>query len=361
MIRRALALTVAVLFLPITVHADGISWRELRIPMAEAGKEGLEAMLVYPSEPGRHPLILLNHGSPRSADDRPDMTAAGMWPQARELARRGWTVAMVLRRGYGSSGGEWAEGFGECTRPDYLAAAHGAVADLRAAVTYLSTQPEVDARKIVSIGVSAGGFATVALAADPPPGLIAAVSFAGGRGSQSADTVCDEKALIAAFATFGMTSRIPMLWVYAKNDHFFGPKLAQRLLTAFVNAGGKVSYVTPAAFGEDGHLLFSGPGIALWTPLVDAFFAEHGLTLRPAPLADTLPDLAAPPGLDADGKKAFAAYLAAAPHKAFAVSPKGGFGWRSARHTAADAKDGAVANCREQTCRVAAVDDVLTP
>ena len=41
---------------------------------------------------------------------------------------------MVLRRGYGKSDGEWAEGFGECTRPDYLAAAHGAVADLRAAV-----------------------------------------------------------------------------------------------------------------------------------------------------------------------------------------------------------------------------------
>ena len=84
MIRRALALTVAVLFLPITVHADGISWRELRILRwpRPARKASRRCSPVYPSEPGRHPLILLNHGSPRSADDRPDMTAAGMWPQA---------------------------------------------------------------------------------------------------------------------------------------------------------------------------------------------------------------------------------------------------------------------------------------
>ena len=75
---------------------------------------------------------------------------------------------------------------------------------------------------MIAVGHSAGGFASVALSADPPPGLVAAISFAGGRGSRADDEVCSEDALVKAFATFGKTSRIPLLWVYAANDRFFG-------------------------------------------------------------------------------------------------------------------------------------------
>ena len=43
---------------------------DLRIPMAEAGPQGLEAFLVRPAGTKRYPLALLSHGSPRSFDDR---------------------------------------------------------------------------------------------------------------------------------------------------------------------------------------------------------------------------------------------------------------------------------------------------
>jgi poly(3-hydroxybutyrate) depolymerase len=46
----------------------------LRIPAPGAGARGLEAMLVRPAEAGRYPLVLINHGSPRSAADRRNMT-----------------------------------------------------------------------------------------------------------------------------------------------------------------------------------------------------------------------------------------------------------------------------------------------
>ena len=128
-----------------------------------------------------------------------------------------------MRRGYGASGSGWAEGLGPCSRPGYPAAAAAGVADLKAAVAALSARPDVDAHHILAVGVSAGGFATVALTADPPPGLVAAISFAGGRGSEAPDTVCSEDQLVSTFGALGARSRIPMLWVYAQNDHFFAP------------------------------------------------------------------------------------------------------------------------------------------
>jgi hypothetical protein len=70
---------------------------------------------------------------------------------------------------------------------------------------------------------------SVALTAQAPSGLVAAISFAGGRGSRDDDDVCNPDGLVQAFATFGKTSRVPMLWVYATNDLFFGPDLARRL------------------------------------------------------------------------------------------------------------------------------------
>ena len=78
--------------------------------------------------------------------------------------------------------------------------------------------------------------------------------------------------LVAAFRVFGARSRIPMLWVYAANDHFFGPDLAKELDATFTGAGGKVTFIAAPAFGTDGHGLFSPSGIPLWTSYVTRFY-----------------------------------------------------------------------------------------
>ncbi len=360
MLRLLIAAALLLLAAPLTAHAEGLQQRELRIPMAEAGSAGLEALLVWPDEPGRHPLALISHGSPRSSSERPQMTPLAMLPQARELARRGWAAAVVMRRGYGGSGGSWQEGHGRCSHANYEEGAGAMVADLKAAIAYLATLPEVDASRMIALGVSVGGFATVALTADPPPGLVAAISFAGGRGSPSSDTVCSPDALVAAFRNFGSRSRVPMLWIYAENDHFFGPSIAHRLLDAFKEGGGQVTFIAPPPFGDDGHKLFSSAGIPIWTPLVDEFLKSRGLVLRATPLALTAaPALAPPAQLSADGRSAFASYLTGAPHKAFAVSPNGDYGWRSGRRSTEEAKSGALENCAKhgKDCRVIMVDD----
>ena len=335
----------------------------LRIAMPEAGAKGLEAVLVRPAAEGKYPLVLINHGAPRKPTDRAGMTPLTFLPQIMEFARRGWAVAAVMRRGYGDSGGGFAETPGPCQDPDYVASARSGARDLRAAIKHLSRRPDIDAKRIISVGQSAGGFATVALTADPPAGLVAAISFAGGRGSPRDGEVCAEDRLVAAFAAFGTTSRIPMLWVYADNDLLFGPELVQRLHQAFTAAGGKVQLIRHPAFGNDGHALF-GQGIPLWTPYVDAFLKRHQLMLRDSQLPVPLPNIAMPSGLTQGGREAFAHYRAGGPHKAFAMSPSSGaFGFRAARRTVEEARQGALEECakRASDCRIVIIGEAVQP
>jgi dienelactone hydrolase len=342
----------------VTHAADAFVQQPLRILLP--GDLGtLEALLIRPSEPGRYPLALIAHGSPRSASARLNMTPLAMLPQAVEFARRGWAAAIVMRRGYGGSDGGWAEAFGDCANPNYLAAGIAGAADLKTALEFLSHRPDIDPAHMIAVGVSAGGFATVALTADPPPGLDAAISFAGGRGSQESDQVCRPDRLVDAFGAFGKRSRVPMLWVYAANDHFFGPPLAQRLKDAFTSGGGVVDFVSAPAFGNDGHGLFSPAGIPIWTDYVDAFLKQQNLVMRDTPLSIPQPALTPPEILSANGRKAFETYLIDAPHKAFALSADGSFGWRSGVRTIAEAQAGALQFCRQSgaTCAVVFVDD----
>ena len=333
---------------------------DLRIPMAAAGPQGLEAFLVRPAAAKRYPLALLSHGTPRDFDDRATMTARKYYAIALEYARRGFAALVVLRRGYGTSAGGRVDSLGPCARAAFLPATAVAAADLRAAIAAMAERSDVTTTGMIAAGHSAGALAVVALTAQSPPGLVAAINFAGGRGSASDNKVCNADGLVQAFATYGRTSRVPMLWVYAANDLFFGPPLAHRLYDAFRDGGGNATFIDAPAYGEDGHYLYSVAGRTQWTPLLDAFLRDRGLGGRE--IMSPPDPLPIPNQLSSSGKDEFARYLAStSPHRAFAVSAKGGFGWRSGRASAADAQADALAACGKWAadCRLYAVDDHL--
>ena len=138
-------ITVLFIFLfSSSIQAQSILWQETVVPMPEAGANGLETLLVWPDLPGKHPLALISHGSPRDQNKRPEMTAISYLPIAMEFARRGFAVAVVMRRGYGSSGGGWVEGTGSCNAPNYPRSAYASSRDLHAAIKYLGTLPQFD-------------------------------------------------------------------------------------------------------------------------------------------------------------------------------------------------------------------------
>jgi dienelactone hydrolase len=347
--RRASVYLALLLLTASRGHAQDLVENAFRIPAKDAGKKGLEAVMVRPKEGGPHPLAVLTHGTPREASDRAGMSPWQMIPQAREFARRGWTTVVVMRRGYGDSGGGYDEDARACSRrADYYDAGKESAKDLRESIAYLSKLPEVDASRIISVGISAGGFATVALTAEPPPGLVAAISFAGGRGSRRPDEVCNPGELIHAFHEFGEKSRVPMLWVYSENDHFFGPQIANSFFEAFRDAGGKATFIRAAPYRRDGHGLFSMGGISIWTSMVDDFLESQKLKLRTTLLAlPEPPDVAPPAQLSAGGREEFRSFLTLPPYKAFAVSTEGHLGYAFGRRSEKDAERLAKEHCEE--------------
>jgi len=356
--RQLFGLMLALICAGSAAYAADLYSEELRIPMAEAGSRGLEAFLMRPAASGKYPLALISHGSPRDTDDRPGMAAQKYRTIAAEFARRGFAAVVVLRRGYGTSPGGRVDSYGRCSRPKYSEALAVAVADLQAAVAAMKDRSDVTTQGMIAIGHSAGGLATVGLAAQAPPGLVAAFNFAGGRGSRSEGEVCGAGALVDLFRQLGTTSRVPMLWVYAKNDKFFSPDLAHRFRDAFMAGGGKVTFIDAPAFGNDGHYLFSTSSAAAWTPYVDSFLRAQNLLHAAASIAALLPPLQ----LGTNGKQAFAQFMDHAPHKAFAVAPDGSFGWRSRMPTVDDATREALEACSRHAtgCRIYAVDGEAT-
>ena len=192
--------------------------REMFVPFALAFPRGLDVLEVYADTPGRHPLALLTHGTSNDNQARQHVTPWAQFRQALWFAQRGYAVLVVVRRGYGRSGGEedGRQG-GGCGRGSFWQSGKASAEDLEEVAKWAAKQPEIDAGTIVSAGVSTGGFAQAALSADPPKGLKAAISFAGGRGGDGKEHNCDLGGLVDAFHEYGKSAAkhgaLPMLWI----------------------------------------------------------------------------------------------------------------------------------------------------
>lgn len=231
-----------------------------------------------PAGSGPFPVLMLSHGSPRDAAGRAEFGKGTLAAVARHFSARGVMVAVPIRRGYGAEGGAWVENYGACDRADYNRAGLTSAHDIRAALDAVLSRPDADGRRVVLMGVSAGGWGSLAAASQSVPGLLGVVNFAGGRGSLKAGEVCSPDALVSAAGRYGSGSRVPQLWLYSSNDRFFGPEIAGRLHRAFQEAGGRAEFVAVPPFGEDGHRYIRA--IDQWRGKVDGFLAGVGFTGR---------------------------------------------------------------------------------
>ena len=272
--RRALIVALAALLGTSIARAD--SEETVRVPAADGTY--LVTTVKRPSGGTKRPLVVINHGSPadgqRANLARPRYSSLSAWFMA-----RGYVVALPVRRGYGETGGEWAETYGRCESPDYYTAGLQGASDIRATIDHMRAQPYVAADRTIVVGQSAGGWATVALSSLNPPGVPGMINFAGGRGGHQnlpggGIGNCLPDALVRAAARYGATARVPMLWIYARNDSFFEPGLARRMIEAYDGAGGRAVLKALGPFATDGHTLAgSDSGQAIWSPLLAEFLA----------------------------------------------------------------------------------------
>ena len=315
------------------------------MPLPAAGLAGLDVLEVREESPERRPLAVLTHGTAAEPEQRARVTPWAQLEQALWFARRGYVALVVVRQGYGRSGGTQDSTEGGCgSRGSFRDTGDASADDLRAAVAYMAKQPEVDASQVVSAGVSTGGFAQAALAANPPPGLGAAISFAGGRGGNGKGDNCNLSGLISTYRDYGKHAKIPMLWLYAENDKWFPPRMSVEFEKAYHGAGGQDEFVLVPPDGEDGHGYYRH--VAAWSDRVEAFLKARNLLPLTEPLGPpAIPNVAPPAGLSDRGVEGFKRYLAGGPYRAFATNGVGPYGFAVGQFDQEGANKLALENC----------------
>jgi dienelactone hydrolase len=273
-------LFAAILYLPLTPSAgtDSPYVREdIRIPVAE-GHYSLAATILRPRGEGPFGAVILNHGVGEERDrfvESPDLFIQA----AAAFVQHGYAVIMPLRRGFGETGGVFAEDAGECASPHYRHGEREAANDVLAAYEFARKLPYVDADRMILAGQSAGGVASLSAAARQPAGLIAVLAFAAGRGGNPAlhpGIPCAAGPMAALFQDLGKSVRVPVLMYYTQNDLYFGPAASHSWFQRFKAGGADAEYVLQPSFGENGHYIFGDAGgTGLWLPVVESFLARH--------------------------------------------------------------------------------------
>ncbi len=309
-----------------------INEQVLMLPVTENGKQlQFETTIYKPPGEGPFPLLLMNHGKERgkpAAQKRDRFLAMG-----REFVRRGYAVAVPMRKGFSKSNGIYSD-FGCNMHDNGLLQAD----DIEAALRALTKMAWVDHDRVIVAGQSYGGLATMAFGTRQFPGVRGLLNFAGGLRIDG--DYCDWKAaLVTAFTSYGGRTSLPSLWFYGENDSYFDPALAQRLQTAYQSAGGSSQLIAYGRFKSDAHgLISSRDGIPVWWPETERFLQRIGLPTDintpvseaariPASGFAALDNVDAIPHLTATGRAAYRHYLNQSLPRAFAVSASGAWSW----------------------------------
>jgi len=271
-----------------TAHAAGPGGATdiVRIPIdGRIGPgSGMVAGVYAPRGPGPFPVVIYSHGR---STDRTETVVPDPRGFVYYFVRRGFVVVAPIRPGYGATGGADREDsgvlfdiFGNCWgHPRFDTAAAAARDAIAATVEWVRAQPFADAHRIVLVGTSMGGLASIATAASGVDGVTAYINFAGGTGGSgvaSPEHSCGSADMETLMARYGAKTRVPSLWLYAPNDSFWGEERPKAWHRAFAAGGSDTRFVeTEPVPHADGHQLL-GRGSRLWMPPVDHFLADIG-------------------------------------------------------------------------------------
>ena len=347
-------------------HDSRFVREEVRIAVQD-GRYSLAITILRPRGAGPYGAIVLNHGVPASAAARSAESPALLLHAAAVFVQRDYAVFLPLRRGFGATGGEFAEDAGPCSDPDYRRGESEAAADVLAAFKFARTRPYVDGSRMILAGQSAGGMVSVFTAGTrQPQGLQAVLSFAAGRGGDpdsSPGVPCAVEPVAKVLETVGRNVRVPVLFHYSENDLFFSPKISRGWYERFNAGGARAEYVLQPAFGKDGHYLFGDTlGVRYWLPTVEAFLAKNNISFARLDSSDaerqTLLAVDRVPNIKSDACKGlYRAFLESPGPRAYAVSSDGRCGFAGGLQDAREVAMKQCSNVAKSSCLLYAVDD----
>jgi dienelactone hydrolase len=325
---------------------------------------GQVAITVFrPKGDGPFPLMVFNHGR-ATADKRASQGRSRPENLARYFLAKGFVVLAPTRIGYAETYGSFdPEDSGRCEIARYEPMAIAASDQVLATVEFAKTLNFVDTSRWIVAGVSVGGLTSIATVGRNPTGLLGGINFAGGAGGNPDSRPgkpCNPSALANLWGVQAKDARVPMLWLYWKNDKFWGEQQPRDWHTSWTRQGGKAEFVSLEPAGEDGH---AGMNIAMeaWLGPVDKFLAGLGFTgkaIIEKPVPTNFAALVEVAKLPVTGPRQVAGYesfLKLALPRAIALGDKGA--WATARGDYAHGK--ALGSCHRtgQVCRLYAVDD----
>lgn len=261
---------------------------KVTIPVEVNGKTYAMAAFVYkPAGKGPFPVVIFSHGRAPNASDRAALKFPILTGHAGYWVERGFAVVAPIRPGYGETGGDDLETSninisktGQCSgNPIYAQAAKNAADTIEGDVRWVAKQSWAKPGRIILVGQSVGGMATVAAGARNLPGVIAYINFSGGTGGNPElipGHSCFPEVMTALYGDLGRSTHIPNLWLYAQNDQFWGPDMPVKWHEAFAKAGGRGQFIeTDPVPNEDGHKLLAKGG-RLWSVHVNSFISSLG-------------------------------------------------------------------------------------
>lgn len=323
------------------------------------------AVTVFrPAGDGPFPLAVMSHGR-ATRDRRGEQGRQRYEVLSRYLVSKGFAVFVPTRVGYGDTYGDFDPEFGgDCLSMRLNAAAEAAAEQVLATVAYARTLPWVDAARWVTMGTSLGGFTTLAVASRNPPGLAAAINFAGGHGGRP-DThpgePCSGSAVQQLWQTQAASAKLPTLWLYWLNDRYWGADWPRRWAQAWRDGGGQLAFHQLPEVGADGHAGL-GADMDHWVPLVEAHLAAAGFTrsgLVPRPPASgfaALDEVDKVPTSPAARESFYKRFLQAKKPRAIALGASGAVGWATGDWAPGRALGFCQAR-RGAPCKLYAVDD----
>jgi dienelactone hydrolase len=317
----------------------------------------LEGLITRPRvADGRLPVAIMLHGKDFVSSDMEKVRPRGSARQARDLAERGWLVVTFVRRGFGRSDGPFPA-LADCGGLKLAEQFDADAEETLAVMDLIRQRPDADARRMIAVGVSAGGGAALALAARNPPGLLGVVNLSGGLSLTNCLNKGNEK-LIEAARGFGGTSKAPQLWIYADNDKLFPLELVNRMHEAALAAGANIRRISIEKLEPEGHNVFaSSIGRRTWLAELDKSLRSWDLpTFKPADAQAWVKVI------DGATRNVLERYQADPGHKALVYSPgKKTFWWRFAVGSEEDAIANATGDCEAaaKDCKVMLVGNVL--
>ena len=230
----------------------------------------LEVTLYKPSGPGPFPLAVVNHGATKASDknrgERSRFTIAAYY-----FLSRGYAVALPMMRGFAESGGHMLQ-----LGCNLVTVAKSNARDIRGVIEDLTRRRDIDGTRVIVSGQSFGGWNTLGVGIEPPPGVRGMVLFNAALRSSGCPENEQDRSLIAAAGQLAKRTVLPSLWFYGENDTLMPTATWHGVFDRY--AGTRAELVDIGSFGKDSHQFLGSPdSLPLWTPKLDAFLAGVGM------------------------------------------------------------------------------------